>query len=324
MKELSAAELEKRTDFLNKEVKFNGWGDLHRNTIFNELQKGNDKFSIDHLDKIRLTDFVSTLKFEESNIKTTAYMQFKGFEMTAPGPDGNLFNQSFKYMPYQTHTNEDGSKTRVNAPLTKTAAFNVMSGGSYLETFTKKDPATDKISVYKAYYALDFRYEDKKGDTYSLKELNPAQLADGSLKLIHQEHLNLIKLTDFGLQQKITHLPIADLSSKQADYVEQLNRGYTIQVHMNVGGQKVPQYLKADPWNGTIAQFNEKMERIDLVKTKEQKLDTSTPKIQQQAQGGVPEKNKDHNPKLLTSKKKEVKSQKSAEHKRTSRKGQGV
>lgn len=258
MKTLNRDEAKKNAEYLNKTLKYTGFGDLHEQKIFNSIIEGKNDFGIAHNETIDGKSVAVLLSFGLKDSEKSKYIQFQSFTMMIMDDiTGVSRSQDFKVYGSQKleildEHNQKVSKY-INNTLTKKEAFNALEGRAPLKTFTKKEQGKNEVLAYSAYYIIDLNN-----------------------KIDETDNFKVVKLPDFGVDKKLDQLPIKDveLNNNRDKILQALNRGNFQKVIMIDGSENVERYIVADPVNKTIAVYDENKIRIDLVKNNEQSLDS--------------------------------------------------
>jgi hypothetical protein len=215
---------EQNLDYLNRQIKFTGFGEGHASDLKAKLEKGEKEFVLLHNQDFGKDQAGATMHFRKSdNSELYFFNRYALLLKTDQYPDP--FKQTFYINPKQDN-------------ITLKEAYNMLSGRSVLKEMTPKEG--DK---YMAWLHLDF------------KDIN----ANGQFKVVQLNPKN-----GFDLEAMLHKHPIQELNTNEGikRMLESLERGNRQQVTYGPPGQEQKVYVEASPKFKSLNFYDSSMKRV--------------------------------------------------------------
>ena len=211
-------------DYLNRQIKFTGFGEGHAAELKAKIEKGEVEFVLLHNQDFGKDQTAATLHFRK-----------------AENSDMYFFNRYALLLKTDQYPDPIKQTFYVNAKqdnITLKEAYNLLSGRSVFKEMTPKEG-----EKYKAWLLLDF------------KDIN----ANGQFKMNQISGKN-----GFDLEASLVKHPIQELNTNEGTrrLLESLERGNRQQVGYGPEGQIQKVYLEAAPKFNSLNFFDSKMERV--------------------------------------------------------------
>jgi hypothetical protein len=216
---------ENNYDYLNKQIKFTGFGEGHQEKLKENLQKQTPEFTIFHQQDFGKDNVVATLQFKKSE-----------------DSDMYFFNRYNLMLKNQQHTDPLKQTFYINNKednITLKEAYNMMSGRAVHKELTNKEG-----EKYNAWLQLDFKTIDKHGN-YEVKKF-------------HQNY-------GFDLEKTLAKYPIKELSveSDKPRLMESLHRGNRQGVTFQHDGREQKVFIEASPQFKSLNFYDGNMKRVN-------------------------------------------------------------
>ena len=215
---------EQNLDFLNRQIKYTGFGEEHAAELKAKIEKGEKEFVLLHNQDFGKDQTAATLHFRKSDTS-----------------DDYFFNRYALLLKTEQYPDPIKQTFYINAKqdnITLKEAYNLLSGRSVLKEMTPKEG-----EKYKAWLHLDF------------KEIN----TNGQFK-INQIHPNY----GYDLEASLVKHPIQELNTNEGTrrLLESLERGNRQPVHYGPAGQEQKVFLEAAPKFKGLNFYDGSMKRV--------------------------------------------------------------
>jgi hypothetical protein len=215
---------EQNLDYLNRQIKFTGFGESHANELKAKMESG-------------ISDFILLHNQEFGKDMTTAGLHFR----KSDNSDLYFFNKYdllVKNSQQQVPVKQTFYVNQKEDNITLKEGYNLLSGRAI-----QKEHIPKEGEKYKAWLQLDFKETDKNGQ-FKVKQFHPNY--------------------GYDLETALHKHPIQELSSNDGikRLLESLERGNRQQVTYGEAGKEQKVFLEASPQFKSINFFDSNMNRI--------------------------------------------------------------
>lgn len=239
---------EQNLDYLNKQIKFTGFGEGHQEELKTKMQKQTPDFTIVHQQEFGKDNINAYLQFRKSADSDMYFLNKYDLQLkNGPQPDG--VKQTF----YLSNKEDN---------ITLKEAYNLLSGRS-----VNKELTTKEGEKYKAWVQLDFKNMDKNGQ-YEVKKF-------------HQNY-------GFDLDKTLSKLPIKELQNDvdKSKLMDSLQRGNRQSVTLQQDGKAEKVFIEASPQFKSLNMYDSSMKRINAPAMYEKKGEKEATKMEVKKEAG--------------------------------------
>jgi len=216
---------EQNLEYLNKQIKFTGFGEAHQDELKQQMQKQLPEFTLFHQQDFGKDNTVAMLQFKKS-AESDMYF-FNRYELltkNAQQPEG------LKQTIYLNNKEDN---------ITLKEAYNLLNGRSVHKELTSKEG-----EKYNAWLQLDFKLTDKNGNF--------------EVKKFHQNY-------GYDLAQTLAKHPIKEMMNEtdKTKLMNSLQRGNRQSVTWQQDGKEQKIYLEASPQFKLLNMYDGNMKRIN-------------------------------------------------------------
>ena len=212
-------------EYLNKQLKFTGFGESLGAELKEKLDKQTPEFTLFHQQDFGKDNTVASLQFSKS-AKSDMYFFNRYALLLRKDQQAEPIKQTF-YI-----SNKDDN-------ISLKEAYNLMNGRS-----VQKDLVNKQDKKYTAWVQLDFKSIDKNGN-YEMKKF-------------HQNY-------GFDLEQTLAKFPIKEMLNEveRTRLTESLQRGNRQSVTMQQDGKEQKIYIEASPQFKSLNMYDGNMQRVN-------------------------------------------------------------
>ncbi len=216
---------EKNFEYLNKQIKFTGFGEGHSDELKDKIQKQTPEFTIFHQQDFGKDNTVSTLQFKKSDDSDMYFF--------------NRYNLLVKNEQQSDPVKQTFYISNKDDNITLKEAYNLMNGRA-----VNKELSTKEGEKYNAWLQLDFKAIDKNGN-YETKKF-------------HQNY-------GYDLEQTLAKHPIKELSNEadKGRLIESLQRGNRQSVTFKNEGKEQKVFIEAAPQFKSLNFYDVNMNRVN-------------------------------------------------------------
>ncbi|MBC7886667.1 MAG: hypothetical protein H7Z13_02175 [Ferruginibacter sp.] len=231
---------EKNFDYLNKQIKFTGFGEGHSDELKDKIQQQTPEFTIFHQQDFGKDNTVATLQFKKSDDSDMYFF--------------NRFNLLVKNEQQSDPVKQTFYISNKEDNITLKEAYNLMNGRA-----VNKELSTKEGEKYNAWLQLDFKAIDKNGN-YETKRF-------------HQNY-------GYDLEQTLGKHPIKELSNEvdKGRLMESLQRGNRQSVTFQNEGKEQKVFIEAAPQFKSLNFYDVNMKRINAQTLYEKQGEVQTEK----------------------------------------------
>jgi hypothetical protein len=215
---------EQNLDYLNRQIKFTGFGEGHDKDLRAKMETGESEFTLAYIQEFGKDSAAATLHFRKAEATDLYY--FNRYDLLVKnGEQPDPVRHTFYINPKEDH-------------ITFKEGYNLLSGRAIQKDYKPKEG-----EKYKAWLQLDFKETDKNGQ-YKIKQFHPNY--------------------GFDLEATIHRHPIKELSTVEGTkrLLESLERGNRQQVTYGEPGNEQKVFIEASPQFKSINFLDDSMRRI--------------------------------------------------------------
>ncbi|MCW3089536.1 MAG: hypothetical protein JWP81_605 [Ferruginibacter sp.] len=217
---------EKNFDYLNKQMKYTGFGEGHSDELKGKIEKQTPEFTIFHQQDFGKDNTVAMLQFKKSDDSDMYFF--------------NRYNLLLKNEQATEAAKQTFYISSKDDNITLKEAYNLMSGRA-----VNKELSTREGDKYNAWVQLDFKSIDKNGN-YETKKFN-------------QNY-------GYDLEQALAKHPIKELSNEvdKSRLIESLQRGNRQSVTLQHEGKENKIFIEAAPQFKSLNFYDGDMKRVNI------------------------------------------------------------
>lgn len=233
---------EKNFDYLNKQMKFTGFGEAHSDELKDKMQKQPPEFTIFHQQDFGKDNTVATLQFKKSDESDMYFF--------------NRYNLLVKNEQQADPVKQTFYISNKEDNITMKEAYNLVNGRA-----VNKELSTKEGEKYNAWLQLDFKAIDKNGN-YETKKF-------------HQNY-------GYDLGQALAKHPIKELSNEvdKGRLMESLQRGNRQSITFQNGDKEQKVFIEAAPQFKSLNFYDGNMKRVNAQTFNEKQSEGQTEKQQ--------------------------------------------
>jgi hypothetical protein len=244
---------EKNLEYLNKQIKYAGFGEGHQEALKEKIEQGQTDFALFHQADFGKDSAVATLQFKKGD-ESDMYF-FNRYNLMLKGPQHeDPLKQTF-------YINNKGDN------ITLKEAYNLMSGRAVHKELSSKEG-----EKYQAWIQLDFKNIDKHGN-YEMKKY-------------HQNY-------GFDLEKALAKQPIKELGNEtdKTRLMESLQKGNRQAVTLQHNGNEKQVFVEAAPQFKSLNFYDSSMKRLTAQSLNEKQAEGQTEKKEEKKETVKQEKN---------------------------------
>lgn len=223
-------------EYLQKQIKFTGFGETHLEELKNKISSGQSEFVIVHAQDFGLDNSIATLNFRGSEASDLYF--FNSYHLMIKN------EQRAEAVHHSFYINPKGDN------ITLKEGYNLLSGRAI-----QKEYAPREGDKYKAWFQLDFKDTDAYGQ-FRIKQFHPNY--------------------GFDLESSLRKHPLMELNSEESTrrLIESLERGNRQLVTYGKEGNQIKVFIEASPQFKSINFYDESFKRV-LVSSLQAKASTA-------------------------------------------------